>query len=69
MVYNPGGQLGKSIRGTQRPAKDRKGPFLGKSARSSKASRGNPNPRSGTDSGPAGTRRGKGKHAPQKQKG
>lgn len=72
MAYNPGGQLGKSVRGAgQRPVKDLKGPFLGKSARSSKASHGNPNPRSeSTVSGPTGTRRAKGKHdVAQKQKG
>jgi hypothetical protein len=62
MVYNPGGQRGKSIRGSgQRPAKDPKGPFLGKSASSSKGSQGNPNPRRSA-SGQTGTRGGKGKH-------
>lgn len=38
MVYNPGGQIGKSVqRAGQRPAKDPDGPFLGKSARSADA--------------------------------
>lgn len=35
MVYNPGGQLGKDVmRAGQRPAKDPRGPFLGKAAKS-----------------------------------
>jgi hypothetical protein len=39
MVYNPGGQIGKSVQGGgQKPAKDPDGPFLGKSAQSSEAS-------------------------------
>ncbi len=44
MVYNPGNQIGKSVRGGgQRPAKDVDGPFLGKSATSKKGSAGNSN--------------------------
>jgi hypothetical protein len=47
MVYNPGGQLGKSVQsGGQRPAKDPKGPFLGRSATSRKTSARNSKPRS-----------------------
>jgi hypothetical protein len=43
MVYNPGGQRGKSVRGGgQRPAKDPKGPFLGKSAMGAHAKRSTP---------------------------
>jgi hypothetical protein len=54
MVYNPGGQLGKSVLGGgQRPAKQPGGPFLGKGARSGKS----------------GTPAGKGKQdTPKKQK-
>jgi hypothetical protein len=38
MVYNPGGQLGKSVQGGgQRPAKQPGGPFLGKGAKSGKS--------------------------------
>jgi hypothetical protein len=38
MVYNPGGQLGKSVQGGgQRPAKQPGGPFLGKGAKSRKS--------------------------------
>jgi hypothetical protein len=49
MVYNPGGQLGKSVQsGGQRPVKDPKGPFLGKSATSRKPSDSNSKPRSGS---------------------
>jgi hypothetical protein len=44
MVYNPGNQIGKSVRGGgQRPAKDPDGPFLGKSATSKKAGAGSSN--------------------------
>ena len=40
MVYNPGGQLGKSVQGGgQRPAKQPGGPFLGKGAKSGKSKR------------------------------
>jgi hypothetical protein len=47
MVYNPGGQLGKSVQsGGQRPAKDPKGSFFGKSATSRKTSASNSKPRS-----------------------
>ncbi len=63
MVYNPGGQLGKSVRGGgQRPAKDPGGPFLGKSAKSTKASGGDTKP-------PRSTRAGKGRqNTPEKPK-
>jgi hypothetical protein len=48
MVYNPGGQLGRSVQsGGLRPAKDPKGPFLGKSATRNSKPRSrsvNPNP-------------------------
>jgi hypothetical protein len=45
MVYNPGGQLGKSVQGGgQRPAKEPNGPFLGKGATSRKTSPDNSNP-------------------------
>lgn len=56
MVYNPGNQIGKSVRrGGQRPAKDPDGPFLGKSATSTKARSGSSNldkPRSGRTGNP-----------------
>jgi hypothetical protein len=47
--YNPGGQAGKSVQGGgQRPADEPGGPFLGRSATSTKeqsnANPGNPNP-------------------------
>lgn len=43
MIYNPGGQLGKSVQGGgQRPANQPGGPFLGKGANSGKSNTGNP---------------------------
>jgi hypothetical protein len=61
MVYNPGGQLGKSVQGGgQRPAKQPGGPFLGKGATSGKFNTRNPQP-GGAKPGQIGTLGGKGK--------
>jgi hypothetical protein len=69
MIYNPGGQLGKSVQGGgQRPAKQPGGPFLGKGATSGKSNTGNPQPGSAKP-GQTGTPGGKGKQdTPQNQK-
>ena len=46
MIYNPGNQLGKSVKGGgQRPAKQPGGPFLGKGAKSGKSNTGKPRAR------------------------
>ena len=76
--YNSGGQAGESVQGGgQRRADEPGGPFLGKSATSTKersdASQGNPNPGNpppgSTNPGQTGTPGGKGKQdAPQNQK-
>ena len=51
MIYNPGGQLGKSVQGGgQRPANQPGGPFLGKGAKSGKSNTGNPQPGSANPS-------------------
>jgi hypothetical protein len=43
MVYNPGGQIGKSVEGGgQKPAKDPDGPFLGKAAKSAPTNKDSP---------------------------
>ena len=45
MIYNPGNQLGKSVKsGGQRPANQPGGPFLGKGAKGGKSNTGNPQP-------------------------
>jgi len=69
MIYNPGGQLGKSVEGGgQRPAKRPGGPFLGKGATSGKSKTGNPQPGSAKP-GQTGKLGGKGKQdTPQNQK-
>jgi hypothetical protein len=69
MIYNPGGQLGKSVQsGGQRPAKQPGGPFLGKGATSGKSKTGNVQPGS-ANPGQTGTPGGKGKQdSPQNQK-
>jgi hypothetical protein len=69
MIYNPGGQLGKSVQGGgQRPANQPGGPFLGKGAKSEKSNTGNP--QSGSASpGPTGTLGGNEKqNTPRNQK-
>ena len=61
MIYNPGGQSGKSVQGGgQRPAKEPGGPFLGKGAKSGKSNTGNPQPGS-ANPGQTGRLSGKGK--------
>jgi hypothetical protein len=69
MIYNPGGQLGKSVQGGgQRPAKQPGGPFLGKGATSGRSNAGNPEPGS-PKPGQSRTPGGKGKQdTPQNQK-
>jgi hypothetical protein len=69
MIYNPGGQAGKSVQGGgQRPAKQPGGPFLGKGATSGKSNTGNPQPGSANPA-QTGTPGGKGKqNTPQNQK-
>jgi hypothetical protein len=69
MIYNPGGQLRKSVQsGGQRHAKQPGGPFLGKGATSGKSKTGNAQAWSASP-GQTGTPGGKGKQeTPQSQK-
>jgi hypothetical protein len=61
MIYNPGNQLGKSVKGGgQLPANQPDGPFLGKGAKSGKSNTGKPQAGS-ANPGQTGTLGGKGK--------